>query len=56
MIGVDKCVKEQAEKLENAAEEQKQNFIETATAFGNFMNCIWKQRERKNDGENRKTS
>lgn len=56
MIDVDKCVKEQAEKLENVTNEQKQDFIEMATAFGNFMNCIWKQRERENDEKNRKTS
>lgn len=54
MINVEKIVNEQVGNLENATDEQKQNFIEMATAFGNFMNCIWKQRE--NDGENRKTS
>lgn len=49
MIDVDKIVSEQAEKLENATDEQKQNFIEMATAFGNFMNCIWKQKENNNE-------
>jgi len=52
MIDVDKCVKEQAEKLENATDEQKQNFIEMATHFGNFFNCLCKQSERGKNGEN----
>lgn len=49
MIDVDKIVNEQAEKLENATDEQKQNFIVMATAFANFMNCIWKQKENNNE-------
>lgn len=46
MIDVDKIVNEQVGKLENATEEQKQGFAEMATAFGNFLNCIWKQKEK----------
>lgn len=56
MIDVDKVVKEQTDKMTGCTEEQKQNFAEMATAFGNFMNCIWKQRERDNDGADRPTS
>lgn len=53
MIDVDKIVNEQAVKLENATEEQKQDFIEIVTAFGNFFNCLCKQSERRENGENR---
>lgn len=49
MIDVEKAVNEQANNLENVTDEQKQNFIEMATAFGNFMNCIWKQKENNNE-------
>lgn len=57
MIDVDKIVKEQADKMVNATEEQKQNFTEMATAFGNFMNCIWKQKvERNTNGTDKPTS
>lgn len=44
MIDVEKIVNEQAENLENVTPEQKQRFIEIATAFGNFMNCVWNQK------------
>lgn len=53
MIDADKIVKEQAGKMENVTEQQKQDFTEMATAFGNFMNCIWKQQEREDNGENK---
>lgn len=45
MIDVDKCVKEYTDKLTDLSEEQKQSFVEMATAMGNFLNCIWKQKE-----------
>lgn len=56
MIDVDKRVKEQAEKLENATDEKKQNFIEIATHFGNFFNCLCKQSERSKNGESNTAS
>lgn len=45
MIDVDKCVKEYTDVLTDLNEEQKKNFTEMAAAMGNFLNCIWKQRE-----------
>lgn len=45
MIDVDKCVKEYTNGLTDLNEEQKQSFVEMATAMGNFLNCIWKQKE-----------
>lgn len=45
MIDVDKCVKEYTDGLTDLNEEQKQNFTEMATAMGNFLNYIWKQKE-----------
>lgn len=56
MVDVEKIVKEQTDKMTEATEQQKQDFTEMATAFGNFMNCIWKQQERRNDGTDRTTS
>ena len=56
MIDVEKIVKEQADKMTGATEQQKQDFTEMATAFGNLMNCIWKQQERTDNGEDRRTS
>lgn len=56
MIDVDKIVKEQAGNLTNTTDEQKQNFVEMATAFGNFMNCVWKQQERTENGTDRENS
>ncbi len=53
MVDVDKIAQEQAEKLKDMPEEQKQNAIDMMTAFGNFMNCIWKNNERKDDGQNK---
>ncbi len=53
MIDVDKIVQEQAEKLKDMPEEQRQSIIDAMTAFGNFMNCIWKNSERENDGQNK---
>ncbi len=53
MIDVDKIVQEQAEKLKDMPEEQRQNAIDMMTAFGNFMNCIWKNSERKDDRQNK---
>lgn len=47
MIDVDKCVKEYTDGLTDLNEEQKRNFVEMATAMGNFLNCIWKQKERE---------
>lgn len=46
MIDVDKCVKEYTDGLTDLNEEQKQSFVEMATAMGSFLNCIWKQKER----------
>lgn len=46
MIDVEKIVNEQTEKSENATDEQKQDFIKMTTALGNFLNCIWKQKEK----------
>lgn len=45
MIDVEKCVKEYTDGLTDLNEEQKQSFVEMATAMGNFLNCIWKQKE-----------
>lgn len=45
MIDVDKCVKEYTDGLTDLSKEQKEKFSEMATALGNFMNCIWKQKE-----------
>lgn len=45
MIDVDKCVKEYTEGLTDLNEEQKEKFSEMAVAMGNFLNCIWKQKE-----------
>lgn len=45
MIDVDKCVKEYTDGLTDLNEEQKEKFSEMATALGNSMNCIWKQKE-----------
>lgn len=45
MIDVDKCVKEYTDGLTDLNEEQKEKFSEMATALGNFLNCIWAQRE-----------
>ena len=45
MIDVDKCVKEYTDGLTGLNEEQKEKFSEMATAMGNFLNCIWKQKE-----------
>lgn len=53
MIDVDKIVQEQAEKLKDMPEEQRENTIDMMTAFGNFMNFIWKNNERKDDGQNK---
>lgn len=53
MIDVDKIVQEQAEKLKDMPEEQKQNAVDMMTALGNFMNCIWKNNKRKDDGQNK---
>lgn len=47
MIDVDKCVKEYTDRLTDLNKEQKQNFVEMATAMGNFLNCMWKQKERE---------
>lgn len=47
MIDVDKCVKEYTDGLTDLNEEQKQSFVEMATAMGNFLNCIWKQKGRE---------
>lgn len=45
MIDVDKCVREYTGGLTDLNEEQKEKFSEMATALGNFLNCIWAQRE-----------
>lgn len=50
MIDVDKCVKEYTDGLTDLNDEQKQSFIEMATAMGNFLNSVWSQRERREDG------
>lgn len=44
MIDVDKCVKEYTDGLTDLNEEQKEKFSEMATAMGNFLNSIWKQK------------
>lgn len=56
MIDIEKTVKEQADKMTGATEQQKQDFTEMATALGNFLNCIWKQQERTDNGTDRTTS
>ncbi len=53
MVNVDKIVQEQAEKLKDMSEDQKKNAIDAMTAFGNFMNCIWENSERKDYGQNK---
>jgi len=53
MIDFNKIVQEQAEKLKEMPEEQRQNAMEMMTAFGNFMDCIWKNNERNKDGQNK---
>lgn len=45
MIDVDKCVKEYTDRLTDLSEEQKEKFSEMATAMGNFLNSIWKQKD-----------
>lgn len=45
MIDVDKCVKEYTDGLTDLNDEQKEKFSEMAVAMGNFLNCIWKQKE-----------
>lgn len=49
MIDIDKCVKDYTEKLTDLNEEQKQRFTEMATAMGNLLNCIWAQRDNRED-------
>lgn len=49
MIDVDKCVKDYTDGLTDLNEEQKQRFTEMATAMGNFLNCIWVQRDSTED-------
>lgn len=50
MIDVDKCVKEYTDGLTDLNEEQKEKFSEMATAMGSFLNSVWLQRERREDG------
>lgn len=45
MIDVDKCVKDYTERFTDLNDEQKKSFSEMATAMGNFLNCIWEQKE-----------
>lgn len=45
MIDVDKCVKEYTDGLTDLNGEQKEKFSEMATAMGNFLNSIWKQKD-----------
>lgn len=45
MLDVEKTVKEYTDGLTDLNEEQKQKFSEMATALGNFLNCIWAQKE-----------
>lgn len=45
MIDVDKCVKEYTDGLTDLNKEQKEKFFEMATAMGNFLNSIWKQKD-----------
>ena len=45
MIDVEKCVKDYTDGLTDLNDEQKKNFVEMATAMGNFLNCIWRQKE-----------
>lgn len=56
MVDVEKIANEQANNLENATDEQKQEFIEMATHFGNFFNCLCKQSERSKNGESNTAS
>ncbi len=55
MVDADKVVQEQTENLKDMPEEQRENAVDMMTAFGNFMNCIWKNNERKDDGQNKRT-
>lgn len=48
MIDVDRIAQEQTEKL-NISEDKRQNFINTATFLGNLLNCIWSEKENKNE-------
>ncbi len=50
MIDVDRIAQEQAEKL-NIPEDKKQNFINATTFIGNFLNCIWSEKENKNENK-----
>ena len=56
MIEVERIANEQAEKLENVTDEQKQDFIEMTTALGNFLNCIWKQKEKQESNNTQEDS
>lgn len=56
MIDVEKIVNEQVGNLEDVTDEQKQDFIEMATHFGNFFNCLCKQSERSKNGESNTAS
>lgn len=47
MIDVDKCVKDYTGGLTDLNDKHKKNFSEMATAMGNFLNCIWEQKEIK---------
>lgn len=53
MIDADKIVQEQAEKLKDMPEEQKQNVVDMMTAFGNFLNCFWRNNERRGNGQDK---
>lgn len=55
MIDVEKCVKDYTDGLADLNEEQKEKFSEMAVAMGNFLNCIWKQKE-ESKHENRADS
>lgn len=48
MVNVDRIAQEQAEKL-NISEDKKQNFINATTFLGNLLNCIWSEKENKNE-------
>lgn len=48
ILDVDKCVKDYTERLTDLNDEQKKSFSEMATAMGNFLNCIWEQKENWN--------
>lgn len=49
MIDIGKCVKDYTDGLTDLNDEQKQRFTEMATAMGNFLNCIWVQRDSTED-------